>query len=236
MNNSLSLNTATAIINIFVSPQDTIHWLREKRSFLAPLTLVVGSGLGLYLWYFYIVDYPWMIRGLIDAMGDIPIDEAETVEKTYESLSLKMMTITTCLSAVIFPIIISLIQASYLSLASSLNGSSVSFRHWFSLVTWNALPGLLIVVTGIVNILLAEGGRVSLLELNSLSFSNLGLSVQDDPALRSMLDSLNLTSIWSLGLLAFGYQQWTSIAGPVAFFIVSAPYALVFGVWAAFVI
>lgn len=53
----------------------------------------------------------------------------------------------------------------------------------------------------VVNILLSSNGQLSLYELNSLSFNNLGLQVKGSTNLQALLDTLNIAMSWSLALM-----------------------------------
>lgn len=226
-------NRFTTVLNVFVSPAEVFATLKGKPTILFPVLLLITSYVGIYSWYFSTVDFSWLVEQIITRMGDRPLDELDATRKAFESMSSTGMAVTNNVSIVVMLLLISSIQAGYLSLVSAITGNSFRFRHWFSLTSWTNLTGLLAVVAIAINILMSNNGQISIYDINSLSFSGLGLDAGGNTSLQALFDTLNLATIWSLGLMVAGYQHWIEPGYVKAALIVLTPHVLIYGIWAA---
>lgn len=233
---TLTDNPFSTAVNIFVSPADAFRTLDARPTILFPLALLLISYIAAYSWYFAVVDYAWLVDDLIASMGDLPPDQLEVIRKAYSSMSSTVMSISTNVSVVITLLLVNSIQAGYLTLVSALIDAPYRFRHWFSLACWTYLPGLIVILGMVVNILLNDNGQLGLYDLNSLSFNNLGLQVKGSTSLQTLLNTLNIAMLWSLSLMVAGYNHWLKSGYMKACLIVLTPHVLIYGSWAAIAI
>jgi hypothetical protein len=222
----------TNVVNIFVSPMEVFNSLQLKPTIVLPFFLPLISLVVVYVWYFTIVDFPWLIEQMLVRMGDIPQDEIAQIQKVFEDMGSTGMMVTQSIGIVVMTLLLYSLQAGYLSLISAITGDAIRFKQWFSLTSWTYLIGLLSVIAIVINILLSENGQISVSEVNALSFSGLGLGVDGNTSLQSLFDTLNLTMFWSLGLLVVGYQHWVKPGYAKASLIVLTPHVLIYGIWA----
>jgi len=186
-------------------------------------------------WYFSILDYDWYIDDTLSQIQNLSDGQLEGARDTLASISQRNMTLLGLFGSAFSLLAIYTLQSAYLSLVSALAGDSYKFRHWFSLVCWTNLPYLLVVISMVVNIILNPNGQLSAYDLNALSLSNLGME-SSNLSLNQIFSSLNLTMFWSLTLVIMGYKQWLNSSLIKAVTVVTAPYLLIFGVWAYFVL
>jgi len=225
---------ATAI-NILVAPREAFSSLNTKPSWLFPLALLMLGTVAVMGWYFSILDFDWYID---DTLGRLPNLEGAQLDQARERMQAfgsRGMAGTGIAGGAISLLAIFILQAAYLSFVSALRGDSYRFRHWFSLTTWTNIPYLLVLVSMAVNILLHPSGQLSVYDLNALSLANLGMQT-NDAATDQLLASLNLAMFWSLALMLVGYRQWLGCNLLNATAIVIAPYLVIFGAWAYFVL
>ena len=106
------------------------------------------------------------------------------------------------------------------------------FKHWFSLAVWANIPSLLAMLAMVLNFMLSSHSRIPPEALNPLSFRNF-LGLDASHPLSTMLDSLDLTSLWTWALLVLGYHTWTGRGWGASIAIVLAPMVTIYGLWAA---
>ena len=153
-----------------------------------------------------------------------------------ESIAPSNMMWLTMLSSGVSILVIYLLQSSYLSLVSALQGDEIRFKQWWSLVAWTNLPSLFLSISMAVNILLNPNGQLSALELNGLSLLSLGMET-DNTSLNRVFSTINLAMIWHRGaMLIMAYRQWLQASAFKAMAIVIAPYLLIFGIWTFFAV
>lgn len=223
------LNTA---INILTSPAEAFNELNQRPTKLFPLVIIMVSTMLVMFWYFSIVDFDWFID---DSLAGRNLDEAQ-IEVMREQMSamsqttFKMFGVFGSSAAIL---IMYVLQAGYMSLASALNGDRYKFTNWFSLVCWTSLPALLSVGGMVVNILLSPNGQLSVYALDPLTLANLGMQ-SSNGSVQTIMNSLSLTMFWSVTLLIMAYKQCLQSSLSKALTIVLAPYLLILGVWAYF--
>jgi hypothetical protein len=227
---STSLST---MVNIFVSPLEAFDSIAPRPTFIFPLLLILLGNIVTYGWYFSVVDYPWLVDQLMLQLGDLPSEQLTAAREAYTSMTSTGMMASSLVSIVVMLLLVYSLQAGYLSMVSALVGAPFRFKHWFSLNCWAYLPGLLVIIVSMVNIILSDNGQIDIYELNSLSLRNLGFSGEGTTSSNALLDSLNLATFWSLGLLITGYNAWVKSGYLKASIVVLAPYILIYGIWAA---
>lgn len=224
----------TTAINIFTAPAEAFEELRQRPSKLFPLALVLISSMAVMFWYFSIVDFDWYVDDTLSVLN-LSGDELEGARDAMLSMSQSSFRMFGVLGGTAGILIISVLQAAYLSLISALIGDRFKFSHWFSLIVWTGLPYLLAVVGMAVTIILSPNGQLSAYALNPLTLANLGMQSSNDSVM-TFLNAMNLTLLWSLVLVVMGYKQWLEASYLKALSVVLAPYLLILGVWAYFAV
>ena len=222
-------------INVLTAPTEAFRVIKEWPTSLFPLALVVLSTLLVTGWYFAILDYDWYIDDTLSQFPDFTEAELEEARQGMQALSPNNMMWITLLSSGVSLLVLYLIQTSYLSLVSALQGDEIRFKQWWSLVAWTNIPALFLSISMAVNILLNPNGQLSILELNGLTLLSLGME-PDNPSLNRIFATINLAMIWNLTLLVMAYRQWLNSSIVKSMTIVLAPYLLIFGIWAYFAV
>jgi len=224
-----AINTA---INILASPSEAFNEIAQRPTKLFPIAIILCSMTAVMFWYFSIIDFDWYID---DALSLSNLNEAqlEGAREAMESMPQTTFRVFGIIGGSISLLVVWLLQSVYLSLASALNGDRFKFTHWFSLIVWTALPYLLSVVGMAVTIALSPNGQLSAYDLDPTTLANLGMQ-SSNGSVDTVMNSLNLTMIWSITLTVFAYKQWLESSWLKAMSIVLAPYLLIIGVWAYF--
>jgi hypothetical protein len=219
-------------INILVSPSEAFEQIRQRPTKLFPLALIVVSTVIALVWYFNIIDFAWYVD---DTLANANIDENNIDDARDAMLSMSQNTFMLfgVLGGSLGTVVYYVLQSAYLALISALTGDGQKFSRWFSLVCWTALPSLLAITGMLVTIALSPNGQLSAFDLNPLTLRNLGIETAND-SLNTLFASINLTMVWSIGLLTLGYQQWQGSSLGKAIVVIVTPYLLIASVWAYF--
>ena len=105
----------------------------------------------------------------------------------------------------------------------------------FSLLIWSALPYLLTVIGMAVTIALNPNGQLSSFDLDPLTLTNLGIP-SSNSTVALALNAVSLTQIWGVVLTVLAFKQWLVSGWVRALSIVLAPYLLIIGVSAYFLL
>lgn len=213
------------LVNIFTAPREAFAALAARPTVLLPiLALIIGNML-LIGWYYTQVDIPWLIQTTIEASGqEVPPGLAEQ----QGGPAVMIVRVLAIVGAALQIMLVLLLMAGYLSLASLFTNDGVRFKRWLSLAAWSSMPTLLGVLSGLVNLAVNDGTFMPPTELNLLSFGNLlGMEAMGGGTLRSILLNLDVTMLWALALMAIGYRLWTGRSVAASFAIVAAPLIVV---------
>lgn len=226
------MNNVNMFVNVITSPTEAFNALKEKPHFLLPFILIPLVVVAFQLIYFNVVDYTWMLEqmALQAQMNDADPAQIESIKNIPKML----MLIPGIISAVLVIVLVQLIYASYLMLVSKASGDNFGFKAMFSLSWWCAIPAAFTMVACIVNVLLADGGRIYADAVNPFSLNSLIFDFGFDSPFRSILANIDLFMFWSWALLTIAYKQFSGRSYVHSALVVLAPYAVIYGIWILF--
>lgn len=219
-------------LNVLVSPNEAFADIARHPTKLFPLALILLSTTLALVWYFSIVDFAWYVDDVL-AASNLEGDQLEESREAMLAMSQNVFMLFGVLGGTVGTIVYYVLQSGYLALISALTGDGQKFSRWFSLVCWTAMPQLLAILGMFATIILSPNGQISAFDMNPLTLRNLGMEFDND-SLNNLLNSLNLTMLWSIGLLVQGYRQWQGSSLSKALVVIAAPYLLALSVWAFF--
>ena len=224
----------TTAINILTSPSEAFTELEQRPAKLFPLIIIMLPLLAVMFWYFTVIDFDWYIDDTLAVtnLGDSQLGQARQAMESMSQTTFRMIGVFGGAAGML---LVWVLQASYLSLVSQLNGDRFRFTHWFSLAVWTALPYLLTVIGMAVTISLNPNGQLSSFDLDPLTLTNLGITSSNN-MVSLALNSVSLTQIWGVVLTVLAFKQWLVSGWIRALSIVLAPYLLIIGVSAYFLI
>jgi hypothetical protein len=226
-----SMSAFSILGQVFTEPSKAFATLRERSNPALPLLLLILGSAALMVWYYQVVDMPWLIDQMLAAspQGDDPAARAAM----QQFMTPTMMTVTTTLSIAIMLPIVLLLSAVYLLLSAKVIGSDIGFGKWFCFAAWASVPGLLALPAGAVVLLMASNGQIGQNEINPLSLNQLFFHLPLGQRWTGLLDTIHLPMLWSLLVSALGYRVWTGKSMATSAIVVALPYLLIFGIWAA---
>lgn len=216
---------------IFIEPGKAMDSVREKSMIWLPLLLLVLGSAVIQVWYYQVVDFPWLQDQMLSANPDMGPEQREAAKGF---MSHGMMTIMAAVGTLVVIPIILLISAVYYLLAAKVIGNDLGFGKWFAFVVWTSVPSLLLLPAMAIQILTMSNGQLSPEALNPLSFNQLFFSLPNANPWAGLLNALNVASIWTTVVAVIGYRRWTDRGLGASTFIVLLPQIVIFGLWAAF--
>lgn len=233
-----SASRFNTFVNILTAPKAALIELKQQPNFLFPLiSILLISALAIG-YYFTKVDFAWLIDHMVEtqSVGKSP-DEIEGMRKGLGAMSQTVMGISSIIGAILVTPIIYLLIALYLFLVNKiLDSEAISFRSWFSLVCWTAIPVVFTGLASLVNVLLATDGQLALDSINPISFNNLFIHLIPSDPLFGPINNWDPMTIWSLALAVFGYSLWTQKSLIKSAVVVLAPTIIIYGTWIAVVL
>jgi uncharacterized membrane protein len=218
------------LIDILASPMAVFTRLKEKPSFLFPWLLITLAVASIQTGFFLLVDHDYLVDQLVEqAMASNPTAGENQLRQNLSAVNPSVFAASSAVAGFLVLTVIMALNAVYLNFMAKFSHGQYSFKSWFSMMAWTGIPGLFVALAAWVSILTASNGLISLASLQPLSLDSLlGLDSGN-----RMLQSINLPQFWSMGLMVVGYKQWTGASTLKSAVITLAPYALIYGVWAA---
>lgn len=219
----------TTLINIIAAPRQAYEQLRGKPTIGFPVLFVLLVISATTFMFFHLADPDLLIDDLLNQAGD-DLSDAEQAEAKANMQNmpegmLKWISTAGGSFGVLFML---LVHALYFYITSMFNGTKIGYKPWLSFVAWSNIPALFASIAGLATLLMSSG-HISLMELNPFTLTNLFGLNSDNKALTNTLNNLDLTRLWSLGLMVFGYQLWTQKSWLHSGLIVLLPIAIIFG-------
>jgi hypothetical protein len=219
------------VVNIYAAPAEAFAAIMLAPSWLAPLSMVMLSGLAATGYYFSGLDMAWWVDDTL-RQANIEPSGLDTARDAMGGMTRGMLFGFGAISTVLFSFLLALVQAMYMSLAAAIMGSVYKFKHWMALASWTSLPYVIGAIAMVVNIALHPSGQLSSYDLDPTSLAALGLTLAGT-SFEAIAKSVTLTLLWAVGLLILGFSQWLQISLSKSAAIITTPYLLVFGAVAA---
>lgn len=225
-NSNVRISPMNTMVTMFTEPGRAFAAVEQRSMVWLPLLLVIGASVALFFWYFQAVDFGWLQERMLAVIPD-----AEGREAAKKFMTKNMMQSSTIGGALIsFPIMYSLI-ALYFLIVAKVKNLDLGFTKWFTFVSWASLPTLLLLPLGAMQILLANNGQLGLDQLNPVTLNQLFFHIEMGKPWASLLDSINVTSVWTAVLMVVGFQTWSKFSRAASIITVAIPYALIYGIW-----
>lgn len=214
------------LVAMFMEPSRAFAAVEKRSMVWLPLVFTALCTTTLLMWYFQTVDFAWLIDRMTASMPD-----PAAREKVASFMTKSTMQVSSIAGAFIVTPLVYVLMAVYFLLVAKIKKLEFGFTKWFSFVAWASVPGLLLLPLGAMQILMANNGQLGLDQLNPLTLNQLFFHLEIGQPWASLLDSINITSIWTAVLLVVGFQVWSKSSRSSSIMIVAIPYAVIYAVW-----
>lgn len=225
-----------AMVDIIAAPGKALYEVRHHVSWLWwPLALTLLTTIAVFVYYYTWVDFDWMVDELIRTTVAPGADPAQA-EQMRSFMSPGTQIGMTVIGITLVTFVIYAIQSAYLHLVNKVAGDpEIRYGQWFAFSAWTGFIGIFNALAILVVILMAETNQVAPDQLAPLSLNALLIHAEPGTSWATWGQSLTLVHFWILGLMAMGFARWTGSSLAKSAAIVIAPWALVFGIWAAMI-
>jgi hypothetical protein len=230
-----SASNINNFMNILTAPKLAFPAIKEKPSVLFPLGLILAAAICSMLYFYATVDFAWMIEQMVNSqtVGRSDADR-EAMRKGMSMMSPTVMGGSSVAGLVIGMSIFYSIMAAYLMLVNKLlDSDNLGFKAWFAFICWCSIPSIFTSLASLINVMLASNGQITLEALNPISFNNLFLHLIPSDPLFGPVSAWDPMMLWSMGLMIFGFSQWTGKSLGKSAAIVLAPSLIIYGTWIA---
>ena len=235
---TLSTNPFQACLDVLFSPVTAFNTVKEKKGWSwLPFILLLISTIAMFGYYFNVVDFPWLKEQFVNSLaasGDMSDDQIKAASAFYEKGKIMWSTIIGGSVGLIF---INLIIAIYYHLTTKIVAKNdFKFTDWYAFTWWTGVPAIVSMLLAALVIFFASNGQVSLQDLQPTSLNSLIFSVEFNNPWFNYLGGITLFTFWIIGVAGIGLREWLSVDTKKAVIIAAAPYVLVYGSWALFIL
>lgn len=219
----------SAFFTMFYEPTSTFQQLDARPRSWFPLLVIVGSMVTLMVWFFAVVDFPWLMDQVVAAMKT-----AQEREEASKFMTKAVMQWSTLFGTAIgYPLVFA-VMGVYLMLVSKAVAHGLSFGKSFALAVWSSVPMALLLPLGALQIILTPNGQLDFSDLNPLSLNQLIFNYDGSHPMAGVLDSINPTTFWCVALTIIGFEVWARVKRATAIKVVLVPYITIYGLWIAY--
>jgi hypothetical protein len=218
-------------VNIIAAPLEALATIRLKPTVLLPWAVIIIANTAVVFSYYSQVDLAWVLESSLEAaLEDMGPRQRQAVADRMENLSLMDVAPAAAVAGAVILTVWLFLNSAYLAGVSLVTNDEFRRKQWFAMLCWCALPVVLGHLASVANIFLSDATFLRPDRMNPLSFSSLlNLESALGNSLRQMLQSMDLTAVWSMGLTVFAYHAWTKKDLFKSALIVLAPATLLFG-------
>jgi hypothetical protein len=199
------MNPWTVLIKTFVDPVKAFAFLKEKPFITVVLILSLVMGCATAYFVTHYMDESSIRSAIREAMEKRGGTMSEAQIEEFAAKQAKISRILGPIAGLVMPGIIYLLLALIFFLAFKLLDADFSYRQSLSVTVHGFLPGI---ISSLLTIgLILKAGTVDPAAAENLVRSNLSFLAdkESQKALFSFLSSIDLFSLWSLGLLTLGF-------------------------------
>ncbi|CAM4375615.1 YIP1 family protein [Pseudoalteromonas ostreae] len=228
-----SANALSASIDIFISPSKTFNGLKEAKgwSWLAFALITIMLIASTYIFYSNADSQFILEEQVAAATVDATIGEKKMIRQSMEQGIDNQ--IWFAMGGGVFGIILinALIAGYYLLVSKQDPDANYSYGAWYGLGFWTMMPMVISSLGVIALVLTASTNELSMSLLNYASINQLILGLELGHPFYTMMESLNIFSIWGIALAAIGLKCWTNFSLNKAILFAALPSIIIYGIW-----
>lgn len=205
---------SSLFLNIFVNPSEAFKHLKNSPSYAYPVFLLFLAKALAFLVYFYLVDLNWMADQIIQEYSNqIPAEQQGQLVDSLMNVGKGPLAIASIIGALFNIMLGCAFLAGYLLLATTVVGASaekVTFRQYFSVVSWSAFVLIVSTASTIANALITSAGQIGIEQVNPLALNNMFPQLAESKLFFNFILKIDITILWVFGLVVIGYKTLTS--------------------------
>lgn len=230
-----SPNALSALIDIYISPSKAFNGIEQAKgwSWLALICIAVATAASMFVFY-NSVDIQFLINEQVAVSSvDATIGEQKMIRQAIEQNAPNQMWFG-MIGGIIGIVIMNALVALYYMLIAKLDPNSQhSYGAWYGFSLWTMMPTVISSLGTIALVLMANTNQISQQAVFSYaSINQLIVGLDATHTFYTLLESINLFTIWSIALGMVGLKCWTNFSTNKALLFAALPSIIIFSVWA----
>lgn len=223
-----------AVQKIILKPNQVFARLKDVSNWSwIPFILVMFFAILPSYYYFQMIDFDWYVNMLLGTQGDMSPAEEDFFRNSMNPDAMLPATIATI---IIGFVVITAVMAFYLSKITQIDEeNTMTFGDWYGFMWWASLPLVVTSIASLLIMLIAGHPEMEPTALNPFNLTFLlGMDMNSDWF--TLTQNISIDNFWCMYLIAVGVSQWTNLTSKQCYMIACAPYAIIWGVWALFIL
>lgn len=228
-----SSNVMTALVDIFISPSKAFNGLKEAKGWSFVAFILLAGILAASMFAFYNKADP---QYLIDqqvavASVDATIAEQKMIRQSMEQ-TIDMQVWFAMFGGIIGLAVINALMAGYYLFVSKQDPeANYGYGAWYGFGIWTMMPMIISSLGLLILVLTASTDQISQSLFNYASINQLLIGLEIGHPFYTLLESLNIFSIWGIFIAAIGLKSWTNFTFNKALLFAALPSIVIYGIW-----
>ncbi|MDC3190193.1 YIP1 family protein [Pseudoalteromonas elyakovii] len=228
-----SSNVMTALVDIFISPSKAFNGLKEAKGWSFVAFILLAGILAASMFAFYNKADPQFLidQQVAAASVDATIAEQKMIRQSMEQ-TVDLQVWFAIFGGIIGLAVINALMAGYYLFVSKQDPeANYGYGAWYGFGVWAMMPLVIYYLGFLILVLTASTNQISQTLMNYSSINQLLIGLEIGHPFYTLLESLNIFSIWSIFIAAIGLKNWTNFTFNKALLFAALPSIVIYGIW-----
>ena len=228
-----SSNVMTALVDIFISPSKAFNGLKEAKGWSFVAFILLAGILAASMFAFYNKADPQFLidQQVAAASVDATIAEQKMIRQSMEQ-TIDLQVWFAMIGGIIGLAVINALMAGYYLFVSKQDPeANYGYGAWYGFGVWTMMPMIISSLGLLILVLTASTDQISQSLFNYASINQLLIGLEIGHPFYTLLESLNIFSIWGIFIAAIGLKSWTNFTFNKALLFAALPSIVIYGIW-----
>ena len=228
-----SSNVMTALVDIFISPSKAFNGLKEAKGWSFVAFILLAGILAASMFAFYNKADPQFLidQQVAVASVDATIVEQKMIRQSMEQ-TIDLQVWFAMIGGIIGLAVINALMAGYYLFVSKQDPeANYGYGAWYGFGVWTMMPMIISSLGLLILVLTASTDQISQSLFNYASINQLLIGLEIGHPFYTLLESLNIFSIWGIFIAAIGLKSWTNFTFNKALLFAALPSIVIYGIW-----
>ncbi|WP_289096854.1 YIP1 family protein [uncultured Pseudoalteromonas sp.] len=228
-----SSNVMTALVDIFISPSKAFNGLKEAKGWSFVAFILLAGILAASMFAFYNKADPQFLidQQVAAASVDATIAEQKMIRQSMEQ-TIDMQVWFAIFGGIIGLAVINALMAGYYLFVSKQDPeANYGYGALYGFGVWTMMPMIISSLGLLILVLTASTDQISQTLFNYASINQLLIGLEIGHPFYTLLESLNIFSIWGIFIAAIGLKSWTNFTFNKALLFAALPSIVIYGIW-----
>ena len=228
-----SSNVMTALVDIFISPSKAFNGLKEAKGWSFVAFILLAGILAASMFAFYNKADPQFLidQQVAAASVDATIAEQKMIRQSMEQ-TIDMQVWFAIFGGIIGLAVINALMAGYYLFVSKQDPeANYGYGAWYGFGVWTMMPMIISSLGLLILVLTASTDQISQTLFNYASINQLLIGLEIGHPFYTLLESLNIFSIWGIFIAAIGLKSCTNFTFNKALLFAALPSIVIYGIW-----